>query len=431
MSKEAKPDVPAGLVRSLSTRWELNGQDFDEVDSNTQEPVRTNRRLRVRPRNNIPQLHNSFLQQILGGTYSELEVAGFLLEQEREGGPRQTSNVMTIKVLCTGHFQLNLIFKSINSASPKAKVLNFRELFKKEALMYSTVIPQLIAMHQDDPLDMFARSYHASNDLIVLDDLGSHGYRTGDHGTGLDAAHSKLVFAELGRFHATSYVLKKSDSTETTNALNEVGREVQFTRERISIHEEHLAQLARNTTDIIQKNPKTSRYAKQVEGILHNTYHHLLTFLKPREPFLTLTHGDLWAKNIMFRYSKDEPVSVKFLDFQTCRYGSPALDINYFLYTSTTSSVRERYRDDFIRTYHWSLSRNLHRLGLNISPSLADLRREVDFTSLYGFLAAHLILRDTFSDSNFEGDADKFFSERIADVVLDLGDQGVFEHLVQ
>jgi hypothetical protein len=47
--------------------------------------------------------------------------------------------------------------------------------------------------------------------------------------------------------------------------------------------------------------------------------------------------------------------------------------------------------------------------------------------SLYGFLAAHLVLRDTFSDRNFEGDADKFFSERIADVVLDLGEQGVFE----
>jgi Ser/Thr protein kinase RdoA (MazF antagonist) len=127
----------------------------------------------------------------------------------------------------------------------------------------------------------------------------------------------------------------------------------------------------------------------------------------------------------MFRYSEDEPVSVKFLDFQTCRYGSPALDINYFLYTSTTSNVRERYMNDFMRTYHRSLSRTLRQLGLNISPNLADLRREVDFMSLYGFLAAHLVLPDTFSDQNFEGDAGNF-SERITDVVLELGEQGVF-----
>jgi aminoglycoside/choline kinase family phosphotransferase len=292
--------------------------------------------------------------------------------------------------------------------------------------MYSTVIPSLIAMLQDEPLTMFPRSYHTSNDLIVLDDLRSHGYRTGDHGTGLDAAHCKLIFAELGRFHAATYVLKKSDSTETSNALSEVSREVQFTKERSSMYEEHLAQLARNTTDIIRNNPKTSRYAKQVEGILSNTHHHLLTFLKPRESFSTLTHGDLWTNNIMFRYSEDEPVSAKFLDFQTCRYGSPALDINYFLYTSTTSDVRERYMDDFMRTYHRSLSRTLHQLGLKTSPNLAELRREVDSISLYGFLAAHLVLQDTFSDPNFEGDAGNFFSERIADVVLDLGEQGVF-----
>jgi hypothetical protein len=51
--------------------------------------------------------------------------------------------------------------------------------------------------------------------------------------------------------------------------------------------------------------------------------------------------------------------------------------------------------------------------------------------SLYGFLAAHLVLRDTFSDPNFQGHADNFFSERIADVVVDLGAQGVFEPLVR
>jgi hypothetical protein len=46
--------------------------------------------------------------------------------------------------------------------------------------------------------------------------------------------------------------------------------------------------------------------------------------------------------------------------------------------------------------------------------------------SLYGFLAAHLVLPDMFSDPNFEGDAGNLFSERITDVVLELGEQGVF-----
>lgn len=305
------------------------------------------------------------------------------------------------------------------------QVLNFKELFKKEALMYSTVIPSLIAMHQDNPLTVFPISYYNSNDLIVLDDLASHGYCTGDHKAGLDAAHCKLVFAELGRFHAAAYALKNSESTHAIDALDEVSREVQFTKERSSIYENDFAQLASSTIDIIRKSTKASRYAKQIEEILNNTYHHLLRFLKKSEVFSTLIHGDLWTNNIMFSYSEEQPVSVKFLDFQTCRYGSPALDINYFLYTSTTETVRDRYMDDFMRTYHRSLVRTLRRLGLNSTMNLTDLRREVDSTSLYGFLAAHLILRDTFVDSDVEGDTD-VFSKRIEEIVVDLGEQNVF-----
>jgi hypothetical protein len=299
-------------------------------------------------------------------------------------------------------------------------------MFKKEALMYSTVIPSLIDMSRDDPLTMFPTSYYTSSDLIVLDDLTSHGYRTGDHKIGLDAAHCKLVFAELGRFHAAAYALKNSDSAHLIDTLDETSRELQFTKERSSIYEKHFAELARTTIDIIRKFPETSRYANKIEDILNNTYHHLITFLKQRDFFSTLTHGDLWTNNIMFSYSEDEPTSVKFLDFQTCRYGSPALDINYFLYTSTTESVRDRYMDDFMRTYYRSLIHTLRQLGLNSTMNLTDLRREVDSTSLYGFLAAHLILRYTFADSNIEGDADNLFAKRIAEIVVDLGEQGVF-----
>jgi hypothetical protein len=121
MSKAATQSVPSGLVRSLTTRWELNDDDIDDVNS-TQKPAITRRSTGVRPRKNIPQLHNSFFQEILGRMYGELEVAGFTLEHERAGAPNQTSNIVSVQVLSTGHSHVHLIFKSINSSSPKAKV---------------------------------------------------------------------------------------------------------------------------------------------------------------------------------------------------------------------------------------------------------------------------------------------------------------------
>jgi hypothetical protein len=109
MSQEASQNVPSGLVRSLTARWQLNGPTTDDVDS-------------VRPRKTIPQLQNSFLHEILRHVYAEQEVTGFTVEQERQGGASQTSNITTVQVLSTKHTHVRLIFKSINSSSSKAKV---------------------------------------------------------------------------------------------------------------------------------------------------------------------------------------------------------------------------------------------------------------------------------------------------------------------
>jgi hypothetical protein len=121
MSKEATQNVPRGLVRSLTTRWELNGDDIGDMDS-AQRSVRTSRGTGTRPRKNIPQLHKSFFQEILGGIYGELEVTGFTVEQERGRDPNQTSDILSVQVLSADQPHVHIIFKSINSSSPKAKV---------------------------------------------------------------------------------------------------------------------------------------------------------------------------------------------------------------------------------------------------------------------------------------------------------------------
>lgn len=122
MSNEVKHDVPDGLVRKMTTRWKLNGPDFDDVDSSNQTPTPTNRSRGLKRRKTIPQLQNNFFKEILCRTQGgELEVAGFTVKQEREGGPSQTSTIMTVQVLATDHSHVNLIIKSIKS-SQEAKV---------------------------------------------------------------------------------------------------------------------------------------------------------------------------------------------------------------------------------------------------------------------------------------------------------------------
>jgi hypothetical protein len=121
MRETATQNVPRGLVRSLTTRWELKNDDISNAGV-SQQPLRPSMSTGVRPKTNIPQLHNSFFQEILGRVYGELEVAGFTLERERVGGPSQTSNIVSVQVLSADASRVHLIFKSLNSSSPKAKV---------------------------------------------------------------------------------------------------------------------------------------------------------------------------------------------------------------------------------------------------------------------------------------------------------------------
>ena len=121
MNNEVKQDAPAGLVRKLTTRWGLNGPNIDEVDTNTQAPTTTYGSRGVKPRKNSAYLNNNFFKQILCRNHGELEVAGFTVKQEREAGPNQTSNIMSVDVLTTDICHTNVILKSLNS-SPDAKV---------------------------------------------------------------------------------------------------------------------------------------------------------------------------------------------------------------------------------------------------------------------------------------------------------------------
>lgn len=64
-------------------------------------------------------------------------------------------------------------------------------------------------------------------------------------------------------------------------------------------------------------------------------------------------HGDCWMNNVMF---KEDPVTkkivdAKFIDLQIVRYGSPVLDVLYFLYSCTAHDFRLAHERDILEMY--------------------------------------------------------------------------------
>lgn len=57
------------------------------------------------------------------------------------------------------------------------------------------------------------------------------------------------------------------------------------------------------------------------------------------------------------------PYDLRFLDFQLCRYASPALDLVYILFCCCTQGTRKKYYDQLLHKYYETLSKRLESFG--------------------------------------------------------------------
>ena len=89
-----------------------------------------------------------------------------------------------------------------------------------------------------------------------------------------------------------------------------------------------------------------------------------------------LTHGDFWASNVMLSFQEDNETvkEVIFVDYQICKWGSPAEDLLFFLTLSVEKKLRIKEFDHFIEIYHKRLIECLKLLKYKKAmPSLTEL----------------------------------------------------------
>lgn len=104
----------------------------------------------------------------------------------------------------------------------------------------------------------------------------------------------------------------------------------------------------------------------------------LCKITNPFHEFNVLNHSNLKVPNILFKDDETgAPISVKLLDFQTCRWNSPALDLIFFYVNSVDFSVFKEHHEELLHNYLTSLNETLAELECDCAYSreayLADL----------------------------------------------------------
>ncbi|XP_069690925.1 uncharacterized protein [Periplaneta americana] len=269
----------------------------------------------------------------------------------------------------------SLIVKTEPTMEAMVQVAAKGVVFEREVKMLRDIIPEMNRLLEEimpgkcQPFGAkFIYSHKGTeNNVIVLEDLKKTGFKMADKSKGLDLNHCLLVMRALARFHAASVALKKRNPKLLEPFMKNEMIEV-FGSE----FKDMFSFLFANVAKEIEKWPKCGeRYSKKILNIAPNAADmHVKGRTRDDEEFNVLSHGDLWANNIMFSYSDSGyPLDLRFVDFQISYWVSPALDLQNFIVSSTSCGLLDS-PNILLQEYYSTLEETLTLFGYkNLLPS--------------------------------------------------------------
>lgn len=327
--------------------------------------------------------------------HEDLEFETFTITSAADKGENFNDSLIGFSVVlknvsdnCTE--RLDVIVKFLHSNICKSNPVSLKS-FLKEIEFYKSSVPEYLKIQKEfgipaeKMLDVFPKFYGFSElpeeaefrIIIVLENLKTAGYKTLNERRSLDQFHTKLALKELAKFHAIGVALKIKKPEVHKMLLNKVAIPVSKS-EGVHKRDEHDFKFRNEIKNTILALDGYELYADSVYRTLEKIDRERWPPIS--EPFATFLHNDLWLNNIMFRHTSENCVTVKFVDYQTTLYHSPARDIGYFLFTSTLLDVSNDY-DSFVELYHKTFTDSL--VSFCCDSGLFTLKNLYDEMNMY------------------------------------------------
>ncbi|KAH8232672.1 hypothetical protein KR032_011415, partial [Drosophila birchii] len=287
-------------------------------------------------------------------------------------------------------------------------------LFPKEAKMYETYLPAFEALYKAAGWDiqLAPKCLHTeerNGDIhFIFEDLCVKRFKNMDRTKGLDMEHMTKSLHKLAEYHAASAVYEEQHGPYPNEFFEGfVSRKPEikkFHEDFFRLKEKALKKAMltwgmKDAEKYVKAFPTKEQFWAQCESTLD---------LDPSE-FHVLNHGDFWPSNLMSSYLPNDSLDKLILiDFQITTWGSPAVDLLFFLFLAPTNDLRLKEFDNFVRIYWDRLIECLKVLKFKKPlPQLRELHRSLykKNHSFYAFFSiiGHLpiILFPTDKDSSF------------------------------
>ncbi|KAF5285449.1 hypothetical protein FQR65_LT02289 [Abscondita terminalis] len=338
-----------------------------------------------------------------------------------------------------------------NEMYRKLLLLDFR--YSREIYMYKTVLYEYNLLQTElnikIPFKSYPKYYDSSletlNEALVLEDMKQREFELYNGQQLLNFEHAVMILREYAKLHALSFAMRLHkpnvfkrltehmeegffeifEKNHKNNGYWKQGKKILLTIDEVkekSIYEK-FEKFVTNMSDLIQNLQKTN--LMDAHGVI--------------------THGDCWLKNYMFKYNNflgsRTPVDVCILDWQLSHYGSPALDLAYFIFSCTEKELRDKYYAILIEEYYSMFSKTLTKMGGNPQQqfsfqTLQEHLKKYSVFGLYAALMSLLAINNENSEMSDVGDISEagdlvdrikkntedeyLYNKRMKDVILDI-----------
>lgn len=286
---------------------------------------------------------------------------------------------------------ITLIVKTNLQSTEADELASEFDIFKREVTVYNNIISECekILRKIDDEVRFGPNVHLAAGNLIVMEDLALESFEIEDKKERLNLELSKKVIEKLAKFHASTAVLY-----EANPKIFALHMEPNLTEAETPYHEFYRNASA-SCLEVVKTIPELEAYVEKFEEYQENIIpRQINVFVRDGTQFNCLNHGDVWTNNLMFKKNEDGEVEellfvsistrVKFvllilfffqIDYQEGYYGSPAIDLNFFFYTSIQDDVLENHLDELIELYQSTLSDTLSALEYKSNiPTLQNIK---------------------------------------------------------
>lgn len=178
----------------------------------------------------------------------------------------------------------------------------------------------------------------------------------------------------IAQYHAVSYAIKISDDEALKNLSNGLkpfdfineGKKTMFD----IVYPTALKRLFTYYYQLPKEERMNNEFEKAIDNLKDKYESHstllMQKFLKQDETFSVILHGDYNRNNVMFLYDSMEghknPQHLKFFDFQQVRYGSPAIDLSFFMFMNMEPELRAALWDEVLNYYHKEMIESLSKI---------------------------------------------------------------------